>query len=322
MATAHDDQWRLAPPPAPVRAADTVSTANATSAARTTGTDRGRTWLRGAMAALAVLAAAAAVVSWDAQYVMVYSARHTPAVAALEAGIPDAGAVIFAALGIALALHGRRALRPRALNVACVVISLAMNAMAAGRGWRDVAIWVMPAAVYALASDTLIGVVRAWALARMQATGQALAGEEVTPLAVAGACLLWLLRLALAPASTLAGFRRWVVEECPVAPGRNALTEQPNPPAPLALLAPSPAPVSRPLRRRRDGRPRKQDLLIALASQRHDLHHLPLNQVARIAGEIGAELDLHQGTARRVLKAHVQTLQSQNNHHPETETRP
>ena len=110
------------------------------------------------MAALAVLAAAAAVVSWDAQYVMVYSARHTPAIAALEAGIPDAGALIFAALGIALALHGRRALRPRALNVACVAISLAMNAMAAEGGWRNMAIWVMPAAVYALASDTLIGV--------------------------------------------------------------------------------------------------------------------------------------------------------------------
>src|SRR6266576_4786030 len=98
----------------------------------------------------------------------------------------------------------------------------------------------MPAAIYALASDTLIGVVRAWALARMQTTGQALAGEEVTPLAVAGTCLLWLLRLALAPASTLAGFRRWVVEECPVAPGRRALATQPVPSGPLSLLRPAP----------------------------------------------------------------------------------
>jgi hypothetical protein len=159
------------------------------------------------MAALALLAAAAAVVSWDAQYVMVRQARHVPAIAALEAGIPDTGALIFAALGIALALHGRRALRPRTLNVACVGLSLTMNAIAAGPGWRDTAIWVMPAAVYALASDTLIGVVRAWALARMHATGQALEGEETTPLAVAGAMALWLLRLALAPASTLTGFR-------------------------------------------------------------------------------------------------------------------
>ena len=112
------------------------------------------------MSALAILAAAAAVVSWDAQYVLVARARHVPVIAALEAGIPDAGAAVFAALGIALALHGHRALRPRALNLACIAISVTMNAMAAGHGWRDTAIWVMPAAVYALASDTLIGVVR------------------------------------------------------------------------------------------------------------------------------------------------------------------
>ena len=272
--------------------------------------DSGRAWLRGAMAGLAVLAAAAAVVSWDAQYVMVRSARHTSAVAAQEAGIPDAGALIFASLGIALALHGRRALRPRALNVACVGISLAMNAIAAGPGWRDEAIWVMPAAVYALASDTLIGVVRAWALTRMRSTDAPLAGEEITPLAVAGAVLLWALRLTLAPASTLTGFRRWVVEECPVAPGRKAHTAEPAEPAPPAVLPPEPPPVRLP-RRRRDGKPRKQDLLIALAGQRHDLARLPLSQVARIAGEIGGEVSLHQGTARRILRAHVQTIQSQ-----------
>ena len=152
------------------------------------------------------------------------------------------------------------------------------------------AIWVMPAAVYALASDTLIGVVRAWALARMHATGPVLAGEEVTPLAVAGACLLWLLRLALAPASTLTGFRHWVVEECPVAPGRKATSVASEP---LALPPPSPPPAGQ-VRRRADGKPRKQDLLIALASQRHDLRQVPLNQVARIAGDIGAEVNLHR----------------------------
>jgi hypothetical protein len=63
-------------------------------------------------------------------------------------------------------------------------------------------------------------------------------------------------------------------------------------------------------------------LLIALASQRHDLHRLPLNQVARIAGEIGAEVNLHPSTARRVLKAHVQALQQQPAAHTATEARP
>ena len=45
---------------------------------------------------------------------------------------------------------------------------------------------------------------------------------SATPLAILGGLLLWLLRLALAPASTLSGFRAWVLDECPVAPGRRA----------------------------------------------------------------------------------------------------
>src|SRR5260370_26461671 len=125
---------------------------------------------------------------------MVRAVKHVTVVAALEAGIPVVGAVIFAVLGVALALHGKRAVRPRALNAACIGISLAMNALAAGPGWRDAAIWVMPAGVYALASDTLIGVVRAWVLARARHQGETLADDGPTPLALAGGIALWLLR--------------------------------------------------------------------------------------------------------------------------------
>ena len=176
-------------------------------------------WLRGAAVALGVLAAAAAAVSWDAQYTMVRAVKHVTVVAALEAGIPDVGAVIFAALGVALALHGKRAVRPRALNAACIGISLAMNALAAGHGWRDLAIWVMPAGVYALASDTLIGVVRAWVLARARNQGETLADDGPTALALVGGMTLWLLRLVLDAPGTLRGFRAWVITDCPVAPG-------------------------------------------------------------------------------------------------------
>ena len=45
--------------------------------------------------------------------------------------------------------------------MACIAVSVTMNAMAPGHGRRNLAIWVMPATIYALASDTLIGVVRA-----------------------------------------------------------------------------------------------------------------------------------------------------------------
>ena len=263
--------------------------------------DRALGWLRGAMLALAVLAVAAAVVSWDAQYVLVRAVKHNPAVAALEAGIPDIGAVIFAALGVALALHGKRAIRARTLNIACVGISLAMNALASAPGWRDLAIWIMPSAVYALASDTLIGVVRAWVIARARHTGQALADDEPTPMAAIGTAILWLIRLGMAPVSTISGFRRWVIDECPSAPTRT--TPKPRPRRP-AISPPSDPPPPRP------ARPSKQARLLALAGQRHDLSSIPIKSVSKIATGIAAEVDLAPGTARRVLLAHVRTLQN------------
>jgi hypothetical protein len=117
--------------------------------------DRSGQWLRNAAAGLCLLAAAAAAVSFTAQYRMAEAARRLPAIAALEAAIPDAAALVFACLGIALALHGRRALRARALNLASVGASVFMNAIAAEPGWRNLAIWAMPPIAYALASDTL-----------------------------------------------------------------------------------------------------------------------------------------------------------------------
>ena len=120
--------------------------------------DRSGLWLRNAAAGLGVLAAAAAAVSFTAQFRMVDATRHLAVIAALEAAIPDAAALVFASLGIALALHGRRALRARALNLAAVGASVVMNVLAAQPGWRNLAIWAMPPVAYALASDTLIGV--------------------------------------------------------------------------------------------------------------------------------------------------------------------
>ena len=78
--------------------------------------------------------------SFTAQYRMIYADRRLAAVAGLEAAIPDTAALIFACLGVALALHGRRALRARALNVASVGASVFMNVIAAapaGGAWRS-----------------------------------------------------------------------------------------------------------------------------------------------------------------------------------------
>jgi hypothetical protein len=258
--------------------------------------DRSGLWLRNATAGLCVLAAAAATVSFTAQFRMVDAARHLPVVAALEATIPDAAALVFACLGIALALHGRRALRARALNLASVGASVFMNAIAAAPGWRNLAIWAMPPIAYALASDTLIGVVRAWTLARHQQLTAALAGEETTPLAVIGGLILWLLRLGLAPASTLAGIRAWVLEECPVAPGRRAA--RPALPSAPARSGQGEGTVPR--------KGTKTARFLSLVTELHGpLAAIPLSRVASISAALAAAADLNPGAARAALRKAV-----------------
>jgi hypothetical protein len=244
-------------------------------------------WLRSAAAGLTVLAAAAATVSFTAQYRMVNATRNFPAIAAAEAAIPDAAALVFASLGIALALHGRHALRARALNLASVAASVGMNALAAAPGWRDTAIWTLPPVAYALASDTLIGVVRARAIARHRHLGTALAADPATPLAALGGLLLWLLRLVLAPASTLAGFRAWVLAECPIAPGRRA---------------PTPGQGSGQVPRKAT----KTGQFLNLVTERHGpLAHLPLHRVAAISADLAPAVGLHSGSARAALRKAV-----------------
>ena len=262
--------------------------------------DRPGIWLCCAATGLCVLAGAAAAVSFTAQYRLVYAARRLALAAGLEAAIPDAAALVFACLGVALALHGRHAVRARALNAASAGASAFMNVIAAAPGWRDLAIWAMPPAAYALASDTLIGVVRVWVIARHQELNAALAPGEVTVLAVAGGLVLWLLRLSVAPASTLAGFRAWVLEECPVAPGRRA-----SRPAPAAPSLPhGTAGVPRQARGPRGGT--KTARFLALVAERHgSLAAVPLEKVAKISAAVAPQAGLNAGAARAALRRAV-----------------
>ena len=107
------------------------------------------------------------------------------------------------------------------LNVACALGSLTMNLLAANlTSPRSVTVWVLPSALYALASDRLIAVVRRWVLSgdhrcrdrrRRVRRGDAFGGLA-----------LWGLRLIFDVPGTLAGFRRWVLAVAPVAPGTRA----------------------------------------------------------------------------------------------------
>ena len=113
----------------------------------------------------------------------------------------------------------------------------------------------------------------------------------MTPLAVAGGLVLWLLRLALAPVSTLAGFRAWVVEQCPVAPGRRQA------PGPRPASSPHPAGVPR---------PGKTARFLILVTERHgSLASIPLDRVAGIAADLAPQVGLNAGSARAALRKAV-----------------
>jgi hypothetical protein len=142
-------------------------------------------------------------------------------------------------------------------------------------------------------------------IARHQHLGTALAADAPTPLTVLGGLALWLLRLALAPASTLAGFRAWVLEECPVAPGRRAR------PAP-------PSARSRPGQGRRTV-PRKATKtarFLDMATERHGslasipLASIPLDAVAGISADLAPLAHLHPGAARAALRKAVLTAKN------------
>ena len=98
---------------------------------------------------------------------------------------------------------------------------------------------------------------------------------------------LWLLRLALAPASTLAGFRAWVLAECPVAPGRR------------------PAPTPHPRKATKTAR------FLDLVTERHgSLASVPLAAVAGISAELAHLIGMHPGAARAALRKAVVTAKN------------
>ena len=250
--------------------------------------DRSGLWLRNAAAGLCVLAAAAAAVSFTAQYRMVDATRHLPVVAALEAAIPDAAALVFACLGIALALHGRRAIRARALNLASVAASVFMNAIAAAPGWRNLAIWAMPPVAYALASDTLITVVRTRHQQLARRRGHP-AGHPRRPDLVAAA------------PGPGAGLDPGRVPRL----GARGMPGRPRPPRR------PPRPAAAAARPGRGGGtvPRKATKtarFLSLVTERHGpLASIPLDRVASISAALASSANLHVGAARAALRKAV-----------------
>jgi hypothetical protein len=290
-------------------------------------------WLLTAAAwLLLVLAAAQGYVSYRAQYTFINHAKHVGLPSNLEALGLDTGAVIFALLALSLARRGRQAAVERVLNVACAIGSLAMNLLAADlNSPRSITVWVMPSALYALASDRLIAVVRRWVLSSESGSDTA---DQASPWQAIGGLALWLLRLALDLTGTVAGFRRWVLVTAPVAPGVRA--ELPSADHPLMfpgrdqsapgdgqfhdLERPVAGPAIQQQARPSPGQPagdapsdlvpgeKKREALIRLYEQCGELRDPRYGnraKAAQLASEIAGRIGYHPGTARRELAKYL-----------------
>lgn len=265
---------------------------------------------------LLLLAAAQGYVSFRAQYVFVNHAKHAQIPSTLEALGLDTGAVIFALLALSLARRGRHASVERVLNVACAIGSLTMNMLAADlTSPRSVTVWVMPSALYALASDRLIAVVRRWAQSQAPAAD---IGEDGSAWRALGGLGLWVLRLVLDLPGTIGGFRRWVLFVAPVAPGVRASTPLQN--ASAGQLEPataveSPGHTGRgvgvlvPLDGLAPGETKRAALirLYEQCGECGDPRYGNRAKAAALAGELAGRIGYHPGTARRELVKYLAT---------------
>jgi hypothetical protein len=172
----------------------------------------------------------------------------------------------------------------------------------------------MSPVIYALAADTLIGVIRAYVIARQKQLHEALADDGITPLQIVGAVLLWLLRLALAPPSTLKGFHGWV-KSLPTAPPKRqqAIDGDRREVAGDRPKAVNGAQRERPAisqgRGPRGGTKQAQFLTLVIARY-GPLTDFDLKAVSRAAAELAPEAELHPGTARKILRAQVLAAQN------------
>jgi hypothetical protein len=245
---------------------------------------------------LLALAAAQGYVSWRAQYGFVLSVKGARLPSALEALGLDAGAVVFALIALARARLGHSAVIERVLNLACAGGSLTMNLLAADLGSpRAVAVYVLPALLYIAGSDRLI------ALARHHALGDVDLASGGSGWRLAGAAVLYGLRLVLAPAPTARGLRRWVLDSTPLPAVQVSDSARPAD-APAIAEAVTPALTLASQRQSlpagSSGRSKKAVLLDLYRKHEHAYNR---EMASRVAAELAPKAGLQAGSARSYI---------------------
>jgi hypothetical protein len=233
---------------------------------------------------LFVLGAGLFAVSLDAQYRYVFHAKHQSAASWIEALALDVGMAIFSLLALGLARAGKPARTERVLIMACAGASAVMNFAAANDASpKSVLAYVMPPVFLAVVADRVVSV------ARRHVLGE----DERSPWLAAATVVLYTLRLVLAPPSTAAGLRRWLLLKTPL----------PAPRAPAVVPAPQPRAIAgkRGPGGRRAGS--KTARFLALVEQRHGpLAGFPPELVSATCTQLAPEVGLNIGAARTALR--------------------
>jgi hypothetical protein len=241
-------------------------------------------------------------VSLAAQYRFIVHVKHQPVASAVEAAGLDLGMVIFSLLALGLARGGQPARVERTLVVICAVGSAVMNWAAANQASpRSVLAYCMPPVFLAVVADRVIAVVRR----------HVLGPAARSPWQAAARPVLYGARLVLAPPSTAAGLRRWLLHVTPLPPTMGS-APVPKPgtagaaevPARAALAA---RPVA--MTRGRNAGPRRQSKtsrFLDLVSERHGpLACFPLGDVSPTCAALAPEVGLDCGAARTALRRAV-----------------
>jgi hypothetical protein len=235
------------------------------------------------------LAAAQGYVSWFAQFAFIDAAKHAQLPSALEAIGLDSAAVIFALLGLAHARMGRPAVIERALNLACAFGSMTMNLLGADlTSPRSVAVYVLPALLYAATSDRLIAV-----------AGHQAGVTETSLWHYVGVVFLYVLRFALAFPSTWGGLRRRLLQMTPLPdagkPRTRPVTSTRRPRPPASSTGDATQGRTPPAGRG----PSKKSVFLALYEEHPDRGDRA--KAAAVAEELAPRAGLQPGTGRTYL---------------------
>ena len=196
---------------------------------------------------LSVTGAGALYVSFAAQRQYVFAARHQDLASIIEALLLDAMMIVFTLLALGLSMARKSSRTERALILACAVASAGMNVSAADvTSPRSVAAYAVPPIALAIVVDRVVAVIRRHVLADDEVSAWTtlasfLAGVARTTAAV----LLYSVRFILAPSSTAAGVRLWILNltPLPTAGPRPEVTHSVNPAPALASVTEADGPA-------------------------------------------------------------------------------